>query len=121
MKSVPTFTATIYVGMREQYTPEVRALEMAREWLHDYVNKTGLCVALTPTEFIYTGRKWPDGSVTNVGEPGFTVGIINYPRFPSDPEAIKATALTIADGLLRLYKQFKVTVVLPDVTIMVEQ
>jgi hypothetical protein len=38
-----------------------------------------------------------------------------------NPEAIKTTALAIADGLLRLYKQFKVTVVLPDVTIMVEQ
>lgn len=121
MKHVPTYTAMIYVGTREQFTPEVRSLEMARRFLHDYVNKVGLCVTLKPIDYIYTGKAQADGSVTDAGEPGFVVGLINYPRFPVEPPVIRAHATAIAYGLLELYRQFKVTVVFPDETLMVEQ
>lgn len=121
MKTVPTYWATIYVGTREQYTPEVRSLQMAREWLHDYVNQVGLCVTLTPTEFIYTGRDI-EGTTnkTNAVEPGLIVGLINYPRFPSENSKIKEHAIAIGSGLLTLFKQFKITIVFPDESVMLE-
>lgn len=111
MKTVSTYTASIYVGTREQYTPTVRSIEMAREFLRDWVNREGLCVTLTPTEYIYT----------NGGEPGFIVGLINYPRFPDEAAHIRRKALAMAEGLRELYKQLKVTVVFPDETVMLER
>jgi len=121
MKTVPTYTATIYVGSREQYTPEIRSIEMAREWLHEYVNHVGLCVTLTPTEYIYTGRDI-EGTArkTLAAEGGFIVGLINYPRFPAEPEAIRQHALEIGEALRKMFKQFKVSIVFPDETVMLE-
>lgn len=120
MKTVPTFTATIWVGTREQYTPTIRSIDMAKAWLHTYVNEVGLCVTMIPTEFIYTGKDGPSGK-TNAGEPGFAVGLINYPRFPVEYNKFCGQAIDIAKGLMSLYKQFKVTIVLPTETIMLEE
>lgn len=108
--SVPTFTATIYVGCREQYTPEIRSIEKAYEVIQELANQGGLCVSVTPTRFIYK----------NGSEPGFAVGLINYPRFPETNEALREKALSIADLLRRTFYQFKVSVVFPDETVMVE-
>lgn len=110
MKTVDTYTATIYVGTREHDTINVRSIEMAREFLQNYVDEVGLCVTISPTEFIYT-----KGS-----EPGIVVGLINYPRFPAEPVVIYEKALTIAKGLMQLFHQWKVSVVFPDKTIMIE-
>lgn len=123
MKTAPTYTAQIWVGTREQYTPEVRGLQMAREWLHEYVNRVGLCVTVTPTEYIYTGRKDVSADpnyCSQASEPGFVVGLINYPRFPVEPAQIREHALAIGKGLLQLFKQFKVSIVFPAETVMLE-
>ena len=110
MRKVPTFTAHIYVGTRTRYSGEVYGVQMAREWLHKHVNKDPLCVTLTETEFIYT-----DG-----GEPGLVIGLIDYPRFPSQHEAIKERARRIALAMLRMYQQGKVSIVFSDETEMYE-
>lgn len=107
--SVPTFTATIYVGLKYRYTEEVQDRAVALDAIQQYVNAVGLCVTVTDTQYVYT----------NGGEPGFIVGLINYPRFPSTPEQIKAHALAIAEMLLKTCKQLKVSVVMPDETIMI--
>jgi len=88
---------------------------MAREFLHSHVDSEGLCVTLTETEFIYTKTK------TVGGEPGFAVGLINYPRFPAEALSIRAKALYIAEELRKLYRQWKVSVVFPDETVMLEE
>lgn len=110
MRSVKTFTATIYVGLQERESGFIFDVDSARRWLQDYVN-CGLCVTLTPTEFIYT----------NGGEAGFSVGLINYPRFPREPEKIREHAIKIALGLLQLFGQQKVSIVFPDETVMLER
>lgn len=115
MKTVPTYTATIYVGTREHDSGLIRSIEMAREFLHSHVDSDGLCVTLTETEFIYTKTK------TVGGEPGFVVGLINYPRFPAEVPTIRAKALFIAEELRKLYQQWKVSVVFPNETVMLEQ
>lgn len=57
---------------------------IAGDWLRAeqicraYCDEIGLCVTVTPTHYIYK-----DGQ-----EQGVVVGLINYPRFPSEPSAI---------------------------------
>ena len=103
-----TYWATIYVGRLVRDTNETLPLDLAKNYLQSYCDRVGLCVTLKETEYIYT-----KGS-----EPGFEVGLINYPRFPSTPEKIRKQALELAEGLKELYKQYKVTVMFPDRTLM---
>lgn len=49
----------------------------------------GLCVTVTPTNYIYTGGE----------QSGFVVGLINYPRFPALPNVIEETAERLAKAL----------------------
>ncbi len=107
MTPVPTYTATIYVGLKEGYSGPVHTLDEARILLQEHVDAVGLCVTLTPTEFIYTKG----------AEPGVIVGLINYPRFPSTPEQIQQQAKELAHKLLRAFGQQRATIVFPDVTI----
>ena len=51
----------------------------------------GLCVTVTPTDFIYTGGQ----------ETGFVVGLINYPKFPSTPQDITNLAKELAQILIK--------------------
>ena len=111
MRIVQSFTASIYVGTKDRDTKEVFSTDLAKQWLQDYVNLVGLCVTLTPTDFIYV----------NGSEPGLIVGLINYPRFPSTPSLIKQQALEIAEGLQTIFRQYKVSVVFPDETVMLSK
>ncbi len=112
MKTVPTFMATIYVGFREGRStdpnPILHTLDEARAVAQSYCDGLGFCVSVTPLEFIYT----------NGNEQGCAVGVINYPRFPSPPEDLRLRALALAESLRTALGQFKVSVVFPDVTVM---
>lgn len=112
MTTVPTYTATIYVGFREgrsaDPSPVMHTIDEARGVARAYCDAVGLCVTVTPTEYIYTSG----------GEHGCIVGLINYPRFPSTPEQIKGHALALGEQLRVALGQFKVTVVMPDWTVM---
>jgi hypothetical protein len=108
MLKVPTFTAQIYVGLKHRPTGVVYGLDVARNVIQQYVDEFPLCVTLTPTEYIYV-----KGS-----EPGFVVGLINYPRFPSTPERITAHAMELGKRLRKACRQFKVSIVFPEKTVM---
>lgn len=73
----------------------------------DYCDEVGLCVTVAATEYIYTG-----GS-----ESGFVVGLINYPRFPADPEAIWQRAEELASILRERLGQESYTIQAPDKTV----
>ena len=108
---VETYWARIFVGFRPGYEPRYdigKARERAEEIIRAVVNK-GLCVTITPTEFRYK-----DGY-----ESGIIVGLINYPRFPSAPEEIRAKALSLAESLREELQQIRVSVMFPDETIMI--
>lgn len=109
MKIEPTYTATIYVGLKDRDTGIIYSMEMAEKVIQEYVDEIGLCVTITPMRYIYT----------NGSEPGFAVGFINYPRFPDTPENIKTKAITLAERLLNVFKQFKVSIVFSDKTVMI--
>ena len=108
---VNTFTANIYLGLREQYSDNVGSVEQVMELCQAFCNDVKLCVSVTPTSFVYV-----DGN-----EPGAIVGLINYPRFPLEDEEIEDIAVKLAELLAQTFKQHRVSVVFPDETIMVEQ
>jgi hypothetical protein len=116
MKTVPTFTATVYVSLEETYSadgvklqvPIVHSLWDVQSVLRDYCDIVGLCVTLSETQYIFT-----HGS-----ERGIVVGLINYPRFPSTPEAIRGHAMELAARLKVALGQRRVSVVFPDETVM---
>lgn len=110
MKTVQTYTATIYVGFHNKDAQVTHTIDIAERCCQEYCDEVGLCVSITPTSFIYSYG----------GEPGCAVGLIHYPRFPcTDPQGvIRRHALTLAARLRDLYGQWRVSVVFPDETVM---
>ncbi len=94
IKSAPTDTAKLYLS---------GPIEQAKQILRREV-MSGLCVTIEPTLFIYTGGE----------ESGYVVGLLNYPRFPSAPDAIWTRALELAEVLMRETYQHSALVVTPD-------
>lgn len=82
-------------------------LDVAKQILRRECMREGLCVAISPAEFIYTGGE----------ETGYVVGINNYPRFPSDFESLKARAVSLAQLLRDETFQHSVMIQLPSETI----
>lgn len=66
----------------------------------------GLCVTLTPTEFIYTAGM----------ETGVAVGFTNYPRFPKTPDDLWVMARKVAHRLTGNMYQRSCLLVGPDKT-----
>ena len=106
---VPTFTAQIYVGSKVHETGGTLPLSLAAEVCQEYVDNVGLCVSITPCEFIYSGGR----------ESGVNIGLIHYPRFPSGPEIVHAHALALAGHLRIALRQSRVSVVMPNETVMI--
>lgn len=67
----------------------------------------GLCVTVEPVTFVYTGGR----------EEGMRIGLINYPRFPVDENALGAAARTLADRLLHEMHQHSYSIVGPKETL----
>jgi hypothetical protein len=110
-KTAPTFTATIYVGTYNKDTGKKVSVKKLRAVCQQYCDEIGLCVTVTETEFIYTGDR----------ERGIAVGLINYPRFPASEKEIIRKAISLAERLMESAKQYKVSVVFPDETVMLSK
>ena len=110
MKSVETITAKIYLGLKEGYTNKVHTLDEVKDFIQDYVDKTSFCVTITPTTFIYKSGR----------EDGVIIGLINYPRFPSNKKEIERKAEEIASICKKEYAQKRVSIEYQDRTIMLE-
>lgn len=85
-KTAPSYPFSIFMA---------GSIEHAILHCQEYCDEEGYCVTVTPTTYVYR----------NGQEPGFIVGLINYPRFPSTPDEIFRIARDIADKLrLHLYQ-----------------
>jgi len=106
----PTFTADIYVGLKPGYEGRIPgfAMERARKICQEYCDLVGFAVTFEATEFIYTGGN----------EQGIKVGLINYPRYPSEKAQILRHALILADRLKHVLDQYRVSIVTSDTTYM---
>src|SRR4051812_37270009 len=78
----------------------------ARDICRAFCDEEGLCVTVTPTTYVYTGGE----------EAGVIVGLINYPRFPSEPSDILTIAKLLALELMYKLEQSSVSVQTPDET-----
>lgn len=109
--SVPTYTATIYVGQLNRDTQEYAGdFADAEAICQAYCDEVGLCVTIRHTLFVYMyGR-----------EEGVEIGLINYPRFPSTPKKIREHAMELARRCKEAFHQYAVTVVFPDKTVMLK-
>jgi hypothetical protein len=92
-----TFEARIYMAGN---------IEVAKQVCREECFRRGLCVTVTPTDYIYTGGE----------ESGFVVGLANYPRFPSRPDEIRDTAEELAAVLAERCCQHSFMIVKPDCT-----
>ena len=110
MKSVETITAKIYLGLKGGYTNKIHTIDEVKNFMQDYVDKTSFCVTITPTTFIYKGGR----------ENGAIIGLINYPRFPSNRKEIKRKAKEIASLCKKEYAQKRVSIEYQSRTIMLE-
>jgi hypothetical protein len=79
----------------------------ARDICRAFCDEEGLCVTVTPTTYVYTKGE----------EAGVVVGLINYPRFPSEPSSILMTAKLLALELMHKLEQESVSVQTPDETL----
>lgn len=98
MTEVQTYTAQIYIA---------GDIDHAKTICQHFVYDVGLCVTVEPVDYIYTGGR----------EAGVRVGLINYPRFPAEPEAIFARALELAELLQVKLSQHSFTIVATDKTV----
>jgi len=110
MKSVETTTVKIYLGLREGHTDKVHNLDEVKDFLQDYVNKSGLCITISPTSFIYRGGR----------EEGIIIGLINYLRFPTQLKKLEQIAEEIASLCKEKYNPKRVSIEYQDRTIMLE-
>lgn len=92
-----TFTSRIYIS---------GPIEVAKQVIREECFREGLCVTIEPTTFIYTGGE----------ESGFVVGLLNYPRFPSTPQAISERATDLMHKLLDATHQHSALMVEPNRT-----
>lgn len=96
-KHLPTFWSKIYLsGLRD----------IIEQTCRQECKEAGLCVTVESVKYIYTGGE----------ELGCVVGLINYPRFPSNPETIAERATKLAMKLLESTCQSSVLVMTPTQT-----
>lgn len=93
MKICATYEVKIFIG------GDLRAIEQAcRRFC-----LIGLCVSVSPTNFIYTGA----------AESGAVIHLFNYARFPAEPEVWDKRAMELAKYLLSECCQRSCTVMTP--------
>lgn len=78
----------------------------AKQVCREYCYEVGLCVSVEPVDFIYTGGE----------EAGFKIGLMNYPRFPTDKATLKVRATTLAENLMKILCQQSFSIVGADET-----
>lgn len=96
-KTVHTWYAKLYLA---------GDIEVAKQVCREECMRAGLCVTVEPCEYIYTGGQ----------ETGYCVGLINYPRFQSEPAPITERAKALAELIMEKTCQWSALVMTPDMT-----
>lgn len=95
----PSYPVSIFIAGRD--------VPLAEQVCRQYCDEVGLCVTVTMTLYVYTGGE----------DFGLIIGLINYPRFPSEPEAIFARAEALALRLIDGLGQQSASIQAPDKTV----
>lgn len=94
-KIAQTYTVRLYLS---------GPIEIAKQAIREDCMREGLCVTVEPTTFIYTGGE----------EAGYVVGLVNYPRFPSEPAVLIERARGLMNKLLEATHQHSALMVTPE-------
>lgn len=94
--AVPTIRIDIYMA-----GDVAQARQVCREFC-----RQGFCVHIEQVDYIYTGGE----------ESGFKVGLLNYPRFPSNLAELSNQAFTLGNMLRERLCQDSFLIVTPDTT-----
>lgn len=97
IKHAKSYKISIYIAGDYQ-----KAVEACKT----YCDEVGFCVSVTQTEYVYTGGN----------ESGVIIGLINYPRFPSDGLSLVLHAREIGDLLLERLDQQSYSIETPETT-----
>jgi hypothetical protein len=97
LTNVPTYWARIYIA---------GDLDTIKQVCREHCMEVGLCVTVEPTTYIYTGGE----------ESGAVVGLINYPRFPSDLSELLAKAEALAMKIMERCCQLSFSIMTPETT-----
>jgi ferredoxin len=81
-------------------------ITLAKQVCREYCLGVGLCVTITPTQFIYSGGE----------EAGFIIELVNYPKFPKGKQEILDRANTLAENLVYELHQHSYLLMCPDLT-----
>ena len=99
--------------MKKEKVPTIRFdifmagdINQAKQVCREYCLVVGLCVTIELVDYIYTGGE----------ETGFRIGLINYPRFPTNSLELYETTKNLAENLLERLCQHSYTIVGPDNT-----
>lgn len=95
ISTTDSFASTIYIA---------GDYDQAREACRQFCLERGLCVTVTRTTYIYSGGE----------EAGVAVGLINYPRFPTERGDLANLARELGEFLMEWLHQMSFTVVGPD-------
>jgi hypothetical protein len=87
------------------------SIETAKEVIRREAFPGGLCVTIEPTDYIYLGGE----------EAGFVIGLVNYPRFPEEPEKIFERAKSLALKILDETWQISTMIMTPTETILYQK
>lgn len=79
-------------------------IEVAKQAIRADTLRAGLCVTIEPTTYIYTGGE----------EAGYVVGLLNYPRFPCEPQELEDRARDLMHKLLTATHQHSALMVTPE-------
>ena len=98
IKAVKSFPISIFIA-----GPYSEAVKICKKYCDD----TGFCVTVTETEYVHTSGQ----------ESGVIVGLINYPRFPSDSATMFSRASAIAELLRVGLNQESYSIQTPETTV----
>lgn len=96
-KTLPTHWARIYIA---------GPIDVAKQIIREECMREGLCVTITPTDYIYTGGE----------EAGYVVELVNYPRFPKPVDEITNRAVDLGNKLRARTFQHSFMVMTPQMT-----
>jgi hypothetical protein len=94
----PSYPVTIFIA-----GSFAEAIEICRQ----YCDQVGFCVTVDQTVYVYTGGM----------ESGVRIGLINYPRFPKEPDEIRQHAEHLGIRLRLGLKQDSYTIMASDGTV----
>jgi hypothetical protein len=109
-KKLPRFDVQIHIGAKVGYTDTTISEEQVLKYCQMFCDTNCVGVTVTRTNFVY-----PNGN-----EPGYIVGLINYPRFPVYDFVVFDMSFDFAQHLMQAMEQFRCTIFTPTEILVLE-